>query len=205
MQPSQKSIPLFAHLPQYERGSSLSLNVGFGDYSASSSGASSTSSTSKQRDIHPAILELGLKYTQGSITGSNARCVAMLSAFKKVECSMQSNLQKKVIEDFNGELLFRDFDIKPLVQFLVDCRPISTSMGNAINYLKMVIAATKKHSFQEAKNFVLDRIDSFIQERIVAADEMIVKHTLSKIKDGDVILTYARYSFLLFCSWTDHM
>jgi translation initiation factor 2B subunit (eIF-2B alpha/beta/delta family) len=34
--------------------------------------------------IHPAIKDLGLKYAERTITGSNARCVAMLSALKTV-------------------------------------------------------------------------------------------------------------------------
>ncbi len=34
--------------------------------------------------IHPSIVQLGLKYANGTIMGSNARCVAMLTAFKKV-------------------------------------------------------------------------------------------------------------------------
>ena len=34
--------------------------------------------------IHPSILQLGLKYADGSIAGGNARCLAMLLAFKTV-------------------------------------------------------------------------------------------------------------------------
>jgi translation initiation factor eIF-2B subunit delta len=90
------------------------------------------------------IIQLGLKYAQGIITGSNARCVAMLEAFKVV------------IQDFTPPTgnLFRDFDIKPLVQFIVDCRPLSISMGNAINYLKLVMLATKKLGEQEVITFI---------------------------------------------------
>lgn len=38
-----------------------------------------------------------------------------------------------------------------------------------------------------------DSIDRFINERILVAGELIAKHGNSKIHDGDVILTYARY------------
>ena len=34
--------------------------------------------------VHPSILQLGLKYADGSIAGGNARCLAMLLAFKTV-------------------------------------------------------------------------------------------------------------------------
>ena len=38
----------------------------------------------QSEDVHPAILRLGLKYSEGTIRGANARCVAMLTAFKAV-------------------------------------------------------------------------------------------------------------------------
>ena len=35
-------------------------------------------------DIHPAIIRLGLQFAEFKITGANARCIAMLTAFKTV-------------------------------------------------------------------------------------------------------------------------
>ena len=34
--------------------------------------------------IHPAIVKLGLQYADGIVCGSNARCIALLAAFKQV-------------------------------------------------------------------------------------------------------------------------
>ena len=34
--------------------------------------------------VHPAILQLGLRYADGSVRGGTARCVAMLSAFRQL-------------------------------------------------------------------------------------------------------------------------
>lgn len=34
--------------------------------------------------VHSAVLQLGLQYVDGSITGANARCLAMLQAFCQV-------------------------------------------------------------------------------------------------------------------------
>lgn len=34
--------------------------------------------------VHPAVLRLGLAYADGSITGGNARCVALLAALRIV-------------------------------------------------------------------------------------------------------------------------
>lgn len=35
-------------------------------------------------DIHPAIIRLGLQFSEFKMTGANARCIAMLTAFKTV-------------------------------------------------------------------------------------------------------------------------
>ena len=34
--------------------------------------------------VHPAVLRLGLAYADGSVTGGNARCVALLSTLRAV-------------------------------------------------------------------------------------------------------------------------
>ena len=35
-------------------------------------------------NIHPSIIQLGLRYSEGHVNGSTARCIAMLHAFKEV-------------------------------------------------------------------------------------------------------------------------
>ncbi|ETV88860.1 hypothetical protein, variant [Aphanomyces astaci] len=166
---AQKQVALFSHLPQFERESSLSLNVGF-----------------SKAEIHPAILSLGLKYAEGKLVGGNARCVAMLTAFQQV------------IKDYHtppDKVLRRDLDktLRPLIQFLIDCRPHSIGMGNAIRYVRNVIATLDpSKGDDDAKTFVLDEIDQYIENRIVMAMTAVSKFACSKIVDGDVILTYAR-------------
>ena len=34
--------------------------------------------------VHPAVVKLGLQYSEGIICGSNARCIALLAAFQQV-------------------------------------------------------------------------------------------------------------------------
>lgn len=48
-------------------------------------------------DIHPAIVRLGLQFSEFKIAGANARCIATLTAFKTVRC------------DHNGLPYFADF------------------------------------------------------------------------------------------------
>ena len=64
--PANKQVPLFHHLPQYEREASLSA------------------AAVAKGNIHPVVLRLGLQMAEGLITGSNARVVAMLRAFQSV-------------------------------------------------------------------------------------------------------------------------
>lgn len=45
-------------------------------------------STSNNKDLHPAVLALGLYFSERKIVGSNARCVAMLETFAKVKLEM---------------------------------------------------------------------------------------------------------------------
>ena len=126
---AQKQMALFSHLPQYERESSLSLNVGF----------------SSTEVVHPAILNLGLNYAEGRICGSNARTIAMLQAFKAI------------IRDYKtpeNKMLNRDLDkkLRGAIQFLIDCRPHSISMGNAIRYVRNIIAQlSPDYSEEDAK------------------------------------------------------
>ena len=114
----QKAVPLFSHLPQYERETSLSLKLKVGFSSD---------------EIHPAILRLGLQYASGNISGSNARCVAMLTALKQFIVDYSTPPAKVMRDDLLSKL-------KPLVRFLIDSRPQSMSMGNAIRYVKMKIS-----------------------------------------------------------------
>ena len=45
---------------------------------------------------------------------------------------------------------------------------------------------------EEAKDRMIALIDNFIKERIIYADSAIAEYGVTKINDGDVILTYAR-------------
>ena len=45
---------------------------------------SALANTELSSSVHPAVLQLGLRYADGSIRGGNARCVAMLTTFRKV-------------------------------------------------------------------------------------------------------------------------
>lgn len=132
------------------------------------------------------MVRLGLKLAEGVIQGSNARCVAMLEAFKAVVAEYERPPDQQFSRDLDKRL-------KPQIRFLIDCRPQSISMGNAVSFLK-----TKVHqvphdiSDEQAKDGLIRAMDDFIQERIVYADRIIAKTGADRISQGDTILVYAR-------------
>jgi len=167
----EKQVPLFSHLPQYERDNSLSLQVGLAG-----------------EEVHPAFVRLGLKMAERSITGSNARCVALLNAFKELIRDYHTPPQKVLSLHLHSAL-------KPLIRFLIDCRPMSLSMGNAIRFVKHKIGQIRDDvPDEQAKKILIQQIDTFIESRIEVAGQAIVNHGVSRIADGDVILTYAKSS-----------
>jgi len=68
-------------------------------------------------------------------------------------------------------------------------------MGNAIRWLKVEISRSDVDlPEKDAKKELCDNIDTYVKEKIIVAAEVIQEHVMEKIKDGDVILTYARSS-----------
>ena len=70
-------------------------------------------------------------------------------------------------------------------------------MGNAIRWLKLEISDIDVDTPEaDAKVHLCDAIDNFIRERVTVADQVIEASAGGKIKDGDVILTYAKSSIV---------
>ncbi|GAA5796793.1 hypothetical protein EDC94DRAFT_618106 [Helicostylum pulchrum] len=143
------------------------------------------------KDLHPAVLQLGLYFSEHKIVGSNARCVAMLEIFSKVisdhkppsDATFSRHVQKH---------------LDPHIAYLLSIRPMSLSMRECIRWLKKEMADIVEEdpplSDDESRNRLIERIGHFIRERITMADQLIVQNGLQKIQDGDVILTYAKSS-----------
>ena len=172
---AQRKVMLFSHLHQYERELSIGRDFPTVNYSS----------------IHPQILTLGLKYAEGSVSGSNARCVALMNALKAVIRDYETPENKDLARDLDGAL-------KPYITFLKQCRPLSVSMGNAVRFVKAKLNALDASTpEQEAKNGLIEAVDNFIHENIVLAARQISFTASNKISDeGDVILTYGFSSLL---------
>ncbi|XP_039048184.1 translation initiation factor eIF-2B subunit delta-like [Hibiscus syriacus] len=166
-------VELFRHLPQYEHGTQLpDLETKFFELDP----------------MHPAVYKVGLQYLSGDIWGGNARCIAMFQAFKEAIKDYSTPPEKTLIRDLTAR-------ISSYVSFLIECRPLSNSMGNAIKFLKNRIAKLPLVlSESEAKATLMSDVDRFINEKIIIAEKVIVKHAVTKIRDGDVLLTYGASS-----------
>ncbi|XP_014846265.1 PREDICTED: translation initiation factor eIF-2B subunit delta isoform X3 [Poecilia mexicana] len=160
-------VSLFSHLHQYSRKAPLTQQL-------------SIPSTV----IHPAIVRLGLQYSQGIVAGSNARSVALLHAFKQVIRDYTTPPNEELSRDLVNRL-------KPYISFLNQCRPLSASMGNAIKYVKKEISNIPSQcKEEEAKQKLLKCIEWYIKDKIILAATAIAESSIEKISDGDVILIY---------------
>ncbi|CAK8540860.1 unnamed protein product [Lathyrus sativus] len=170
---ARNRVELFRHLPQYEHGSQLpDLEAKFFQLGP----------------VHPSVYKVGLQYLSGDISGGNARCIAMLQAFQDVIKDYTVPPEKTLVRDLTAK-------ISSYVSFLIECRPLSISMGNAIRFLKSRISQLPRtHSESESKASLQADIERFIYEKIILADKMIVEHAVTKIRDGDVLLTYGSSS-----------
>ncbi|KAI8603852.1 hypothetical protein EDD21DRAFT_301667 [Dissophora ornata] len=139
------------------------------------------------KDLHPAVVNVGLQMAQFKICGANARCVATMNAFRKAIQDYQTPPNTTLSRHMQTYL-------NPHISYLVTCRPMAVSMGNAIRFLKYEIGRNLELPDEDARSLFLEKIDNFIRDRITMADQVIISLGLQKIQDGDVILTYARSS-----------
>eukprot|EP01091_Cochliopodium_minus_P015730 TRINITY_DN5688_c0_g1_i2.p1 TRINITY_DN5688_c0_g1~~TRINITY_DN5688_c0_g1_i2.p1 ORF type:complete len:677 (-),score=206.34 TRINITY_DN5688_c0_g1_i2:2-1732(-) len=149
------------------------------------------------KEIHHSIMQIAYKYSDRSLTGSNSRCIALLEAFR--DAINDFDLFKHGGNNLRGSTIFvwsTSFEQyqKKQIQFVSQFRPISIPMGNAINFLKKKISELNGKSEKESKEYLIDQIDKFINERIVVADELISKYGEERIVDGDVIVVYGASS-----------
>ncbi|TKY86550.1 hypothetical protein EX895_004699 [Sporisorium graminicola] len=155
-------------------------------------------SASFRANIHPSILRLSSQLAQYKLIGADTRAIALLRAMADV------------IRDYTtprGEMLNRDLlkIVSAQVGHLVDARAMGTSQGVAVRYLKYEISVVSADLTEdEAKEHLLERIDHFVRDRIVYASKIIRTQAGNKIKDGDVVMTFARSSVVegtLLAAW----
>ncbi|RLN39938.1 translation initiation factor eIF-2B subunit delta isoform X1 [Panicum miliaceum] len=172
---ARNRVELFRHLPQYVHGTQL---------------PDLESKFFQLEPMHPSVYKVGLQYLSGEVSGGNGRCIAMLLAFREAIKDYTTPPNKTLSRDLTAK-------VSSYVSFLIECRPLSISMGNAIRFLKSRIAKLPHTlSESEAKASLQSDIDRFINEKIVLADKAIVSHAITKVRDNDVLLTYGSSSLV---------
>lgn len=138
--------------------------------------------------LHPAVIELGVKYATGQIRGGNARCRAMLQTFSSVLDDYHP--PDDATRDYRSHL--DQFVLKPSFTFWTTrCRPHSVSMGNAFTFLKTAVASLSRDlPLAEGKEMLQETIERYLVERLDYAGRAIAQHAMAKIENGDVILTF---------------
>ncbi|KAF2190018.1 nagb/rpia/CoA transferase-like protein [Zopfia rhizophila CBS 207.26] len=184
--PSQTNVPAPKDIKKEPKKEPKQIGLFFGHLYSQLRQHSMVGAT---KEVHPAVLALGLQYSSYVVCGSTARMVAMLLAFKAVIESYQTPVGTSLARHLTSHHL------SPQIDYLRSCRPLSISMGNAIRWLKDVIIKIDPSTPEaEAKRDLLSEIDTFILQRITAADHLICDNAIDKIRPGDVILTYASSS-----------
>lgn len=141
--------------------------------------------------LHPDVIDLGMKYATGEIYEDNERCRSMMHCFLTV-------LHDYVLPttESPGTIDFRThFDhqvLKPSFQFwTVACRPHCVSMGNAFTFVKSAVASLERDlKLVEAKEILQETIERYMLERLEYADRAIAHHAMTKLQDGDILLTF---------------
>lgn len=74
--------------------------------------------------------------------------------------------------------------LKPHIQHLIDCRPHSIAMGNAIKWLRGQIHGLRGEAqAEEARRTIVEAIDTYITERITFAAETLARFAIEKVSE----------------------
>lgn len=143
-----------------------------------------------EASLHPAIVRLGIQYKSRVVTGSNARCVALLHAIKQVIEDYHTPSQQEFSRGLESSL-------RQLTTYLHACRPLSVSATNALRHLKWQLTLLPNNvTDSDAKKKLHDAIDTYVREQVDVAGQAICNAVLDKITNGDTILTYGCSSLL---------
>ncbi|CAN8095380.1 unnamed protein product [Discula destructiva] len=138
------------------------------------------------KDVHPSILAIGQQMANFTLKDNAARLEAMLVAFMKVMECYETPAGQTFVRLVQNQCL------NPQIEYLIGCRPMCFSMGNAIRMLKAKIANLIELNVpdEEARRTLRQVIEMYIQERILGAEDAIVSKAVTIIEDGENILTY---------------
>jgi len=142
------------------------------------------------QSIHNAIVDLGVQFNNNKIIGANARCIALLDAMKKLINDFetpQSQVMSRTLEKH----------IDKNITFLKKFKSFNEGMDSAVKFVMLLLTYLPPDiSDKKAAAWMSEKIDEFIDQKIIRADEEIMALGEELIKADDVIMTYARSSLI---------
>ncbi|CAH2102916.1 unnamed protein product [Euphydryas editha] len=141
-------------------------------------------------NLHPAVIKLGVQLASRVVTGSNARCIALLDALKKMVRDYSLPARTEFARGLEAQLAAS-------VEFLWAVRPPAASQTNAIKYFRHHLTQLPNNVDEfDAKKRLQEEIDRYIREQIDMAGEAISIAVRNKISTNDNILTYGCSSLI---------
>lgn len=135
-------------------------------------------------NLHSSIIRLGAQYMSHTVLGSNARCLALLSAIKQLVTDYRTPPNEEFCRSLENNLQLS-------ANYLQMCRPLAVSMTNALRHIKLHLTQINDAlADDKKKSLLLDGIDTYIRDEIGMADKAISLFVQGKICNGDVILIY---------------
>ncbi|KAJ0182756.1 hypothetical protein K1T71_002125 [Dendrolimus kikuchii] len=135
-------------------------------------------------NLHPAIVKLGVQLSSRVVKGSNARCIALLDALKK----MLKDYTLPAKTEFARGL---EAHLATSLDFLWSKRQPCASQTNAVKFFRHHLTQLPNNVDEfDAKKILQEEIDRYIREQIDMAAEAISIAVRKKISNGDTIFTY---------------
>jgi translation initiation factor eIF-2B subunit delta len=136
-------------------------------------------------DVDPMFQELGAKFSNFVIRGSNQRTIELLKVVKCYVKEYRTPEGKGFKQDLSTKL-------QHYLNKLKLYRPFAVGMNSAVEGLNAAIRGlTGDMSDEQCKEYLNDWCDTFIYEKIEKAAEAIAQKGCEKIQDGDKILLYS--------------
>ncbi|XP_045447088.1 translation initiation factor eIF-2B subunit delta [Melitaea cinxia] len=141
-------------------------------------------------NLHPAVIKLGVQLASRVVTGSNARCIALLDALKKMVRDYSLPAKTEFARGLEEQLAAS-------LEFLWSVRPPAASQTNAIKSFRHQLTQLPNNVDEfDAKKRLQEEIDRYIREQIDMAGEAISIAVRNKISTDDNILTYGCSSLI---------
>lgn len=178
-------------------------------------------SFSSDEPVHPTFVRLGLMYADRRIIGSTARATALVIALKEFVRDYRTPANKELSRDIITKLTAqidyinqcrpKSIGMGSVLSYMKSCvaqlgalqsssgRPMPTaataSRGSAVSTAGPAPAVGRGAGLMDesaAKEYLIERLDAFLAQRITVAHDAMVSLAKPRIRDTDVVLTFGR-------------